>query len=58
MRKLIAAAAIVTVFAACNGTATTEVTTDSTAVKVDTLKVDSLKVVADTTKKVDTVKAK
>lgn len=53
MRKLIAVAAIVTVFAACNGTSTTEVsTTDSTVVKADTTKL-----AVDSTKAVDTTKA-
>ena len=54
MKKMIAIVAVVSLLAACNGSASTEATTtDSTLVKADTTKV-----VVDSTKAVDTVKAK
>lgn len=51
MKKIVALFAIVMTMASCgNGTSTTEVKTDSTAVAVDSLKADSTVVVEDSVK--------
>lgn len=57
MKKMIAIVAVVALFTACNGSASTEATTtDSTVVKADTTKVCSDSTKCDTLKKVDTGK--
>ncbi len=56
MKKVIAIFAIATTLVACGGKGTTEATTDSTTVSVDTTKVDTTVVAADTTAVVDTTK--
>jgi ABC-type glycerol-3-phosphate transport system substrate-binding protein len=49
MKKVIAIFAIATTLVACGGNASTEATTDSTAVDSTVVAVDSAAVVADTT---------
>ena len=53
MKKVLFVFAIATTLVACGGNASTEATTDSTA--VDSTKVDSAAVAADTTAVVDSV---
>jgi hypothetical protein len=55
MKKLILATAVVALFTACHSTTEANITEDSTSVSIDTVKVDSLKVI-DTTSIIDTLK--
>ena len=56
MKKVIAIFAISTTLVACGGNASSEATTDSTAVDSTVVAVDSAAVVADTTAVVDSAK--
>jgi len=55
MKKLILATAVVALFTACHSTTEANITEDSTSVSIDTVKVDSVKVI-DTTSIIDTLK--
>ena len=45
MKKLILATAVVALFTACHSTTEADIKEDSTSVSIDTVKVDSLKVI-------------